>query len=645
VGLGTPEAKVIAVQDREGGGDVGSYFASLGKCLAASVMAAAGCAYGGDFSVAGGNGNFSLQMSYALAMRVKNPADGIINTPPDPLIANLGCAGPCDPNSLKGIVQNAVRRFQYPQSANYDDGDRNFKSGSLVNNRISALAELNYTRDNYGAQLRSDVFIDGAYLVHNDNDSPGTVNKVGSNTEFTSDTHRFDGRRIRLLDAYGYGSWTLPGDMNLNVRIGRQVVAWGESLYFPNISSALAPADATKATVPGADVKSILLPVNQVSLQMAVTERLTVLGEYKLEFKPTEINPVGEFFSIADVVGPGAQFAYGLHNPLPTLFPGQFPGAPSDISDVRYIGELRPSTFGQYGVGLKYEVTRATTIGMYRIRYHDTNPSPYQNYDCHVPLTGPNASGQILDLCSTYNLAVKNPSLTSGISPYPSDLSWVPATYNIRYFAGIDMSALSFSTSALGLSWAGDLSYRQHTPALVNYLAPLLGNIPVPMRSDVTQANLNAIYGTGSGPLWDSINVAAELGYVFVNHTDPYYHTMDLPPSVATNPAPSTQLKYSRTSWAGSVLVQIGENGVFSGWDLVIPITLAGVPVGQTSQLSSFGSLMGAGDVRASIGTTFTRMQVLDLGLVYSAYFGHPDNTTHPYADRDNIGLNATYRF
>jgi hypothetical protein len=638
---------VTAAQHREEW-DAGKDFARLSKYLAVGAMAAAGCAYGSEFSVAGGTGTFSLQMSYALAVRVKNPADGIVNTPPDPLIANLGCTGPCPANSLKGLVQNAVRNFQYPQSSNFDDGDRNFKSGSLINNRLSALAELNYTRDNYGAQVRSDVFADSVYLGSNDNDSPGTVNKVGPNTEFTSDAHRFDGRRIRLLDAYGYGSWMLPEDMNLNVRIGRQVVAWGESLFFPNIAGVLSPADATRVNIPGADVKSILLPVNQVSLQLAVSDRLTVLGDYKLEYKPTEIDPVGEFFSIADVVGPGAQFAYGLHNPLPALLPGLFPGAPPDISDVRYIGEQRPSTFGQYGIGLKYAVTRTTTVGVYRIRYHDTNPSPYQNYDCHVPVTGPNATGQALDLCAAYNMAANNPlvaNIFKLISPYPSDLSWVPATYNIRYFSGIDMSALSFSTTAFGLSWAGDLSYRQHTPVLVNYLSPFLGNVPVPMPSDVTQANLNAIYATGSGPLWDSINVAAELGYVFVNHTDPYYHSTDLPAGVETSPAPSTQLRYSRTSWAGSMLVQIGENGVFSGWDLVIPITLSGVPVGQTSQLASFGSLMGAGDVRASAGATFTYMQSLDLGVIYSAYFGHPDNTTHPYADRDNIGVNATYRF
>ena len=46
--------------------------------------------------------------------------------------------------------------------------------------------------------------------------------------------------------------------------------------------------------MPGADVKSILLPVNQVSMRFALDNEWTFLGQYKLEFKEVELNPVGE---------------------------------------------------------------------------------------------------------------------------------------------------------------------------------------------------------------------------------------------------------------------------------------------------------------------------------------------------------------
>src|SRR3546814_12134390 len=51
-------------------------------------------------------------------------------------------------------------------------------------------------------------------------------------------------------------------------------------------------------------------------MQLSLNDQWTLLGQYKLDFKPTELNPVGEYFSVTDVVGPGAEFIYGLQNPL-----------------------------------------------------------------------------------------------------------------------------------------------------------------------------------------------------------------------------------------------------------------------------------------------------------------------------------------
>ncbi len=530
---------------------------------------------GDDFKLLGLDGDYNMQASYALAARLKNPANGIINTPPDPLVA-------------QGL--SFLDPYRYPQSANYDDGDRNFKSGSLINNRVTLLGELNLTRGEYGAQVRGDAFADSVYLGVNDNDSPSTLNRIGgSPNEFSSDARRFDGRRMRLLDAYAFGTWYFGEQTKLNVRAGRHVAAWGESLFFSGVALAQAPSDATKANVPGADVKSILLPVDQVSMQLSLTNRLTLLGQYKLEFKATELDPVGTYFSTSDVVGPGAQFVLGFKSPIGTPLP--------------YLGNVNPSAFGQYGAGIKYSLTADTSIGLYRLRYHSTNPSVHEHFGCGA--------------------------------------ACVPVSYDTPYFDGIDMTAASFSTHLFGLSLGGEAIYREGSPTSINYSSTLTGNVATPVRSNVTQGLLNAIYSAGPGRLWDSISVAGEVGYVFLNHADPVNHADEVP----SQPGIFTQLYYSRTSVAGTVLVQIGEASIFDGWDLNIPISYSATAVGQSSLAGAFGSLQGAGDERASIGTTFTYQQDFDIGVVYSAYFGSPNFTTHPYADRDNIGLNLTYRF
>ena len=90
---------------------------------------------------------------------------------------------------------------------NADDGDRNFDKGSLVTNRIGALAEMIVRKDNYGGVLRASTFYDDVYHRSNDNDSPGTVNKAGDHDEFTSDTKYYSGGRSKFLDAYVFSGW------------------------------------------------------------------------------------------------------------------------------------------------------------------------------------------------------------------------------------------------------------------------------------------------------------------------------------------------------------------------------------------------------------------------------------------------------
>ncbi|MGH8505870.1 MAG: DUF1302 domain-containing protein [Stenotrophobium sp.] len=491
---------------------------------------------------------YTLTLGYALAMRTGSAADALVN-------------GPIDPTT--GL----------PTTVNSDDGDRNFKSGSLINNRASALGELFLTHENFGAVLRGDAFYDNVYHPGNDNDSPSTVNKGGANDAFSAGARKYDGGRVRFLDAYLYGDWSLGGTRHLNLRAGRQVVAWGESVFFSGVASAQGPADATKANVPGAEVKDILLPVNQVAMQLALNNRLSLMGYYKLQYKATELEPAGAYFSTSDVVGPGAQFIYGA--------PGFTIPRASDI---------RPSDYGQWGAGLKFQATQATNVGLYWLRYHDTNPE--------VQL----------------NIAEVAPGV------------YAPTSYNIRYFDGIRMAALSFSTSVGPANVAGEVSYRDGVDMLVNGAAG-----PTATRGRLSQALLSSIYTVAPNFISQEIDLVGEVGYIHVNGVDPA--------------GGSSTLTNDRNSWGYEGIATFNYRNVFPKWDLAVPLTYAGIAKGNPAMAGAFGSLYGEGDQRLSVAANFIYLQNFQAGVGYNAFLGSPNLSKRPYADRDYAAINLKYSF
>jgi len=255
--------------------------------------------------------DYKLTVSYAAAIRTKNPNDALINGPVDQFQSYLlPTPVPGQPTQIFSFTHTGL-----PSTANYDDADRNFKAGSLINNRATGLGELQFHWKNFGIVTSGDGFFDQVYHHPNDNDSPSTVNTTLPNSHWTDGARYYDGQRVRLLDAYAYGDFSFFG-MNLNVRAGQQLVAYGQSLFLSGIALAQSRADATKSVIPGAEVKSILLPTNQISFRLGISNELSMVGYYKLAFRSTEIFPEGDFFSPADAVGPGATFVYGSANPL-----------------------------------------------------------------------------------------------------------------------------------------------------------------------------------------------------------------------------------------------------------------------------------------------------------------------------------------
>jgi hypothetical protein len=198
--------------------------------------------------------------------------------------------------------------LNYPNS---DDGDRNFSPG-LVMNRFDLSSILDITGEKFGAQIGILAWYDTVYHRHTDNRSPGTYNPATASNTFAAQTVSLDGQHVDLGESFIYGNLDLSG-VPVSVRLGRQTLLWGESLFFDQngIDAGMAPIDYTRrASTPHGYSRDVFLPVTQISFTAQLQTDLSLAGYYQLEWRPDRLAGTGSYFSDNDAQGAGADRAF-----------------------------------------------------------------------------------------------------------------------------------------------------------------------------------------------------------------------------------------------------------------------------------------------------------------------------------------------
>ncbi|MGI9278367.1 MAG: DUF1302 domain-containing protein [Endozoicomonas sp.] len=337
-------------------------------------------------------------------------------------------------------------------NVNGDDGNRNFDKGAMVANRASLLSEVSVQYRDFGAFVRGSAFYDDVYFGKTDNDLTG-------NAGFNDNTQAVHAKDARLLDAFVYGNFDVL-DRNLNVRVGRQVVSWGESLFISGISSSMSPADGTKSNVPGIEVKDILLPVGQVFAQIDLTENLALSAYSQWEWAKTEINEAGSYFSTSDILDEAGEVFL-----LPTGN-SNFPYLPVSRNEAL---DKEASDSGQYGIALNYyaeNVGNGTEFGLYYLNYHDKSPT------------------MVMDSVAT--------------SP-------IPVSYHLEYLENVKLIGTSVGTLVGETNVGAELSYRKG--------AVVLDPSNLNDRDDTIQAQLSFTHSFGVTSFADDVIFSGEVGY------------------------------------------------------------------------------------------------------------------------------------
>ncbi|OCR25000.1 type V secretory pathway, adhesin AidA [Pseudomonas syringae] len=375
-----------------------------------------------------------------------------------------------------------------------DDGHLNFKRGETFSKIFKGIHDLELKYGDTG------VFVRGKYWYDFE------LKDEGRQFKDISDSNRKEGAKSsggQILDAFVYHNYSI-GDEPGSVRLGKQVVSWGESTFIQNGINSINPIDVSAFRRPGAEIKEGLIPVNMFYLSQSITENLSAEGFYQLEWDQTVTDNCGTFFSQPDVISDGCdnnlavlRSRNGLNSSLTAAgLPagaraavlnslsqqGVRFGNPDEGAIVRRGPDRDARDSGQFGVAMHYNFEPLDTeFGAYFMNYHSRAPifsgkgGPASAYSA-AGLVGSLARNGIPVATATALAPTLLPVVVAGNS-----------SYYVEYPEDIHLYGLSFSTTLpTGTAWSGEVSYRPNAPVQVNTtdilysgLSPLNPNVSV----------------------------------------------------------------------------------------------------------------------------------------------------------------------
>ncbi|MCV9918948.1 MULTISPECIES: DUF1302 domain-containing protein [Pseudomonas] len=425
---------------------------SLASTLASPAFAV-------SFNIGEIEGQFDSSLSVGASWSTANPNKNLIGSN----------------NGGKGLSQTS------------DDGHLNFKKGETFSKIFKGIHDLELKYGDTG------VFVRGKYWYDFE------LKDEHRQFKDISDSNRKEGAQssgAELLDAFIYHNYNIA-DLPGTVRLGKQVVSWGESTFIGGGINSINPIDVSAFRRPGAEIKEGLIPVNMFYLSQSVTDNLSVEGFYQIEWDQTVVDNCGTFFSQPDVIADGCDnnlAVLATQNSLagrlgPLAGPigatlaaqGVSYGSPDEGVIVRRGPDRDARDSGQFGVAMRYMFEPLNTeFGGYFMNYHSRAPI----------FSGRGADAQFYDpnrLAGALIGAGVPPGLLPGLLPGLMPLVVAGnSSYYVEYPEDIRLYGLSFSTTLpTGTAWSGEISYRPNAPVQLNTTDILFSGL-TPLNPDVS---------------------------------------------------------------------------------------------------------------------------------------------------------------
>lgn len=492
------------------------------------------------------------------------------------------------------IALGGIWRTEDPDS-NLNASNLNFEqSGELVSTPLKMTIEAGYSKNSKG------VFVRGSYIYD------AKIQGLDTNSAIITPEGQDEiGNKFQLLDAFVYGNFSFDDNM-LSVRVGNQVLSWGESTYISNSLNSINPVDITKARGAAVETKEILLPLPIVWTSLDFGGQFSVDAYYVAGWKETIIDPVGTFFSTKDVVGEGA---------LPVTIAAQL----GPFGMVPRGPDVEADDGGEFGFAFRtlVEDWAYMEVALYYMRQHS-----------HAPFLQVTHASQIIP-----------PAALPAGSPITPNFS--TASYQLAYPEDIDVYGASFNVDLpgeLGLSLGGEVSYRPDMPLSLGeaafglFATPLLGTtVEGFSRGDLTQIQTTISYQGGSNNWFgaDKMTLLLEPGIVVADI--PTGGTFDEAAFSATD----------EVSWGYVALVKVEYSDALFDMSLEPSATFKHDVSGTSPGAPSGTFLQDRKSLTLAMTATYLTSSTIDIG--YTMNWGNDD--ANPDHDRDFFALTAKHSF
>jgi hypothetical protein len=585
--------------------------------------------YGYDFTTGLGDlsGSWVSNLTAGAGIRTKSPSCSLTGDP-----NAYGCGSAANVN----------------QWGSSDNGDLNYRKGQPFSSYISATSELLLTMpsEGYKFMIRGTAMYD--FLVGDT-----------ARTPLSSSTLAQVKYPVQLLDLWAEKDFALNGQQ-AHVRLGNQVVNWGESYFASGGINQTNSLDIQKLLIPGTQLKQALLPAPMLSFAAGLSHGFSTEAYYQFQWNGNRYPPVGTYWSVGNsfgrgavagtgssvngnvngvdagtIAGPNSGNAATLSSINTGLLNGQYAGPPYQSMGF-LVNTVLPSEYKpQYGIRLNYKPKSIdVNFGFY-----------YENYTDKSPVLSGLANGtsqfsylqnrQLFGVSANFGLG--DWAIGTELSYRPHDAVALstcfgangPLDLNTNGVSGIncpqwmDMKKFQYDIN-------GQLSLTQSEYPFLKLI-----------RADqaVLTAELTWIYypGLSASGVTRTINgrnvhQAPAAGYfTWLNN--------------------GSNLGYPITAAAGtssSVGMTVDFNWTYDGslipgWQVTPGVTFTDALYGYTPTFTG-NYLQGAKSVNVYV--LFNQNPATwQAGINYTAFFGGHGGVGQPYADRNFVGLFATRNF